>query len=87
MHSGVVTNADHRLDLHAVEELLAQALFTTRRLHGVPYDEHNALSDQSKGAERRRRAQISRELQCLRDQCELASGLISVQYWAARDMM
>src|SRR5680860_1131206 len=88
--SNVSLNSTHRpdapaggdevIDLSTTRHVLKAAVELINQLHGQDLDETAALTDQSKGAARRERAQRSQDLQLLAGRLELAAQLVRVEY-------
>lgn len=53
-------------------------------LHGQELDESDAVESQSKGEARKRKAQLSQDLNLLAARLELAAAMVRVEYWWAR---
>ena len=53
-------------------------------LHGQDLDESNAIDSQSKGEARKRKAELSQDLNFLATRLELAAALVRIEYWWAR---
>lgn len=64
--------------------ILAECTELIDSLDGQDLDETNAVESQSKGAERKRRAQLSQDLNFVASRLELAAALVRVEYWYAR---
>jgi hypothetical protein len=72
------------IDLSNVVSCLREADALVQNLHGRELDETDAITSQSRGTERKRRAQMSQDLQLLATRLELAASLVRVEYWHAR---
>jgi hypothetical protein len=72
------------IDLSQVRFILEEAQELVEELDGVDLDESTAVTSQSKGRDRRERAELSQSLNLLGDRLLLASSLVKVEYWHAR---
>lgn len=72
------------IDLTRVRACLKDADRLVTTLDGQSLDETDALTSQSKGAARVRKAEMSQDLQLLATRLELAAALVRVEYWYAR---
>lgn len=72
------------IDLTNVRRVLSDAADIINSLDGQELDERDAIPSQSRGIERRKRAQRSQDLQLLATRLELAASLVRVEYWHAR---
>lgn len=72
------------IDLNRVRHVLAEVNTLVADLHGQDLDETDAITSQSKGQARVRKAQLSQDLQLLATRLELAAQLVRVEYWHAR---
>lgn len=72
------------IDLTASKRVLEQCDELMLALDGEELDERKAVVDQSKGEARKRRAQLSQDLQLLASRLELAAALVRNEYWFAR---
>lgn len=72
------------INLHIVRRVLDHASEMVDSLDGLPLDESDAITSQSKGEARRIRAQRSQDLQLLATRLELAAALVRNEYWFAR---
>lgn len=64
--------------------VLAECTELVDALHDQDLDETDAVESQSKGEARRRKAQLSQDLNFLATRLELAAALVRVEYWYAR---
>ncbi len=72
------------IDLTVVRSCLSAAAALVDELDGKELDETDAVTSQSKGEARKRRAQRSQDLQLLATRLELAASLVRNEYWYAR---
>lgn len=72
------------IDLSRVRNILREVEELIEELDRLDFDDTRALTDQSKGRARQRRAEKSQELQLLATRFELAASLVRVEYWHAR---
>jgi hypothetical protein len=72
------------INLTTVRRVLNDAQVLIEGLDGRELDETDAVTSQSRGIERKKRAQMSQDLQMLATRLELAASLVRVEYWHAR---
>lgn len=72
------------INLTTVRRVLSDAQELIDDLDGRELDETHAITSQSRGVERKKRAQMSQDLQLLATRLELAASLTRVEYWHAR---
>lgn len=72
------------INLTTARRVLADAQVLIEALDGHHLDETDAVTSQSRGVDRKKRAQMSQDLQLLATRLELAASLVRVEYWHAR---
>lgn len=72
------------IDLTNTKQVLADVVQLVNRLDGQELDDTDAITSQSKGELRKRKAQLSQDLQLLATRLEFAASLVRNEYWYAR---
>jgi hypothetical protein len=72
------------INLTTARRAIDDAVTLIAELDGQELDETHAITSQSRGALRKRKAEMSQDLQLAATRLELAASLVRVEYWHAR---